>query len=231
MLLTVGLLPCETVTLEISAYLSGRKPTSFFFFLLFFCSAFQPLYMRPSCITQFSQKHLNRGKWKISKLLKSGELNVDCFCCPQLNLKWAISSAFGPELVLLIAATHHQWRSLYIEERGIRYSKYTAVYWQGGATFSAGAERCSALTITWLKVTENNNDWDEAEAITFGGEPAKTAVPIPFTKELSSHQMMRVTGFHFLFFPIALQTSFCIWKPTYYNLWTLAKIFFFFFCW
>ena len=155
---------------------------------------------------------------------------MDCFCSPRLNLKWAISSAFGPELVLLIVATHHQWRSLYIEERGIRYSKYTAVYWQGGATFSAGAERCSALTITWLKVTENNNDWDEAEAITFGGEPAKTAVPIPFTKELSSRQMMRVTGFHFLFFPpIALQTSFCIWKPTYYNFSTLAKIFFFFF--
>lgn len=116
----------------------------------------------------------------------------------------------------------------------IRYSKYTAVYWQGGATFSAGAERCSALTITWLKVTQNNNDWDEAEAITFGGEPAKTAMPIPFTKELSSCQMMRVTGFHFLFFlssffpAAALQSCFCIWKPTYYNLWTPAEIFFFF---
>lgn len=84
--------------------------------------------------------------------------------------------------------------------RDIRYSKYTAVCWQGGATFSAGAERFSALTITWLKVTENNNDWDEAEPITFSGEPVKTAVPIPFTKELSSCQMMHVTGFHFPFF-------------------------------
>lgn len=126
---------------------------------------------------------------------------MKCFCFPHLNLKWAISPTFGPVFVLVIAAIRYQWRSLYIEERDIRYSKYTAVYWQGGATFSAGAERCSALTITWLKVTENNNDWDEAEAITFGGEPAKTAVPIPFTKELSSCQMMRVTGFHFPFFP------------------------------
>lgn len=126
---------------------------------------------------------------------------MECFCSPQLNLKWAISSTIGPALVLVIAATNYQWRSLSIEEADIRYSKYTAVYWQGGAAFSAGAERCSALTITWLKVTENNNDWDEAEAITFGGEPAKTAVPIPFTKKLSSCQMMRVTGFHFSSFP------------------------------
>lgn len=155
---------------------------------------------------------------------------MDCFCSPQLNLKWAISSAFGPELVLLIAATHHQWHSLYIEERGIRYSKYTAVYWQGGATFSAGAERCSALTITWLKVTENNNDWDEAEAITFGGEPAKTAVPIPFTKELSSRQMMRVTGFHFLFFPHRF-TDFFLYLKAYLlqSLNSCKNLFFFFF--
>lgn len=58
------------------------------------------------------------------------------------------------------------------------------------------------MTITWLKATENNNDRDEAEAITFGGEPVKTALPIPFTKELSSCQMMRVTGLHFAFFPL-----------------------------
>lgn len=110
----------------------------------------------------------------------------------------------------------------------IRYSKYSAVCWQGGATFSAGAERFSALTITWLKVTENNNDWDEAEPITFSGEPVKTALPIPFTKELSSCQMMHVTGFHFPFFvpDAALQSCFCIWKPTYYNLWTLEEFFF-----
>lgn len=118
-----------------------------------------------------------------------------------LNLRWAISFYIWTCIGLFIAATHHKWLSLYIEEGDIRNSKYTAVYWQGGATLSAGAERCSALTITWLKVTENNNDWDEAEAITFGGEPAKTAVPIPFTKELSSYQMMRVTGFHFPFSP------------------------------
>ena len=158
---------------------------------------------------------------------------MDCFCSPRLNLKWAISSAFGPELVLLIVATHHQWRSLYIEERGIRYSKYTAVYWQGGATFSAGAERCSALTITWLKVTENNNDWDEAEAITFGGEPAKTAVPIPFTKELSSRQMMRVTGFHFLFFPPSLYRLLSVFENLLITIFELLQksFFFFFSCW
>lgn len=151
---------------------------------------------------------------------------MEIFCSPQLNFEWAISSAIGPVLVLVIAARLYQWRCLYSEEGDIRYSKYTAVYWQGGATFSAGAERCSALTITWHKVTENNNGWDEAEAITFGGEPAKTAVPIPFTKELSSNQMMHVTGFHFPFFPpIALQISFCIWKHTYCNLWTLSEIF------
>lgn len=134
---------------------------------------------------------------------------------PDLNLKWAISSTFGLVFILVVAAAHRQWHSFYIEKGDIRYSKYTAVYWQGGATFSAGAERCSALTITWLKVTENNNDWDEAEAITFGGEPAKTAMPIPFTKELSSCQMMRVTGFHFPFFPRRCFTELFLYLKAY----------------
>lgn len=140
---------------------------------------------------------------------------MECFCSPLLNLKWAISSTFGLVFVLAIAATHHQWRSFYTEEGDIRYSKNTAVYWQGGATFSAGAERCSALTITWLKVTENNNDRDEAEAITFGGEPAKTVMPIPFTKELSSCQMMRITGFHFPFFPCRCFTELFLYLKAY----------------
>lgn len=107
-------------------------------------------------------------------------------------------------LARLIPASDDQRRSLYAEEVGIRYSKNTAVYWQGGAALAAGAERCSALTITWLKVTESNNGWDEAEAIAFGGEAAKTAVPIPFTKKLSSRQMMRVSGFYSLRTPPSL---------------------------
>lgn len=91
--------------------------------------------------------------------------------------------------------------AIHTDEGRISYSKNAAVYWQGAATFSTGAERCSALTIAWLKVTENDNCRDEAEAVIFGGEPTKKAVPIPFTKELSSRQMTRVTGFHFPFLP------------------------------
>lgn len=77
---------------------------------------------------------------------------------------------------------------------------------------------------------KNNNDWDEAEAITFGGEPAKTAVPIPFTKELSSRQMMRVTGFHFLFFPHHF-TDFFLYLKAYLlqSLNSCKNLFFFFF--
>lgn len=163
----------------------------------------------------------------MKKLSKSRGLKVECFCSPQLNLKWAISSTFGPGLVLLIAATDYQWRSLYIEEADISYSKYTAICWQGGAAFSAGAERCSALTITWLKVTENNNDWDEAEAITFGGEPAKTVVPIPFTKKLSSRQIMRVTGFHFLFFSPSLCRAVSVFEGLLITIFELVQISFF----
>lgn len=51
-------------------------------------------------------------------------------------------------LGLVTAATHYQRRFPYIEEGDIRYSKYSAVCCQDTATFSAGAERCSALTIS-----------------------------------------------------------------------------------
>lgn len=171
-------------------------------------------------------KCTNPVKLQSENLSKSGEVSVECLCSPQLNLKWAISSIFGPVVVLVIAATHYQRRFFYIDKGDIRYSKYTAVCWQGSATFSAGVERCSALTITWLNVTEN--DWDEAEPVTFSGEPFKTAMPIPFTKELSSCQMMRVMQVSLFFFPTAaLHSCFGIWKPTYYNLWTCAEAFFF----
>lgn len=69
------------------------------------------------------------------------------------------------------------------------------------------------MTITWLKVTENNKDRDEVEAITFGREPAKTVVPIPFTKELSSCQMMHVTASHF--FPCRCFTRLFLHLKTY----------------
>lgn len=76
--------------------------------------------------------------------------------------------------ILVIAATYFLLRCLYIEKKGalvIQSTLFTdRVVWP-----SLQAERCSALTITWLKVTENNNDWDEAEAIIFGGEPTKNS--------------------------------------------------------
>ena len=214
-----GWFPCETVTLAISSHLSARNPTSFFGL------ACQDKYTRAGWINTRSLQP-NPVKLQSRILSEPGQLSVEHFFSLQRNFEtsnfiyiWTCRASCYCCHPLSEAFPLYR-------RRDIRYSKYAAVYWQGGATFSAGAERCSALTITWLKVTENNNDWDEAEPITFSGEPAKTAVPIPFTKELSSRQMMRVSGFHFHFFPgAALQTCFCIWKPTYYHLWAPAEIF------
>lgn len=94
-----------------------------------------------------------------------------------------------------------------IGEGCIRNSTNAAVCRQGGTTFSAGVERCSLSTITSLKVTENNDCRDEEEAMIFDGEPTKTAVPIPFTKELSSCQMMRANELHFPFFSLFAAVS------------------------